>query len=166
MALPLLTFRIASRGRVIIDLETTVEIARPVAEVFSFVADQTNAPQWQSGLHEVRRLTEGPIGTGSRHEFVRRFAGREIASRNRFVAFDEGRYVQFEIPEGWLTGQASYLTEPSPGGTVLTSRMQFHAHGFAALLEPLLSRILARDSRRDDQRLKRLLERGAAPPGT
>ena len=149
-----------------IDLETTVEISRPVAEVFAYVADQTNAPQWQNGLEEVRRLTEGPIGVGSQHEFIRRFAGRRIASRNRFVAFEEDRCVRFEIPEGWLTGQASYLTEPSPGGTILTSRMQFHAHGLAALLEPLLSRVLARDLRRDDQHLKRLLERAEGPPGT
>ena len=144
-----------------IDLETTVEISRPVAEVFTYVADQTNAPQWQSGLQEVRRLTAGPIGAGSQHEFIRRFAGREIATRNRFVDFEEGRYVRFEIVEGWLTGQASYLTEPSPGGTVLTSRMHFNAHGYAAFLEPLLSRVLARDSRRDEKRLKRLLESGA-----
>ena len=142
-----------------------MEISRPVAEVFAFVADQTNAPQWQNGLHEVRRLTEGPIGVGTEHEFVRRFAGREIASRNRFVVFEDGHFVQFEIPEGSLTGQASYLTEPSPGGTVLTGRMQFQAHGIAALMEPLLSRILARDSRRDDKRLKQLLERSGGPAG-
>ncbi len=53
-----------------IDQETTVEIARPVEEVFAFVADQTHAPQWQAGLHEVRRLTEGPVGVGTEHEFV------------------------------------------------------------------------------------------------
>ena len=44
-----------------IDLETKVEIARPVSQVFAFVADQTNAPQWQDGLHEVRRLTNGRL---------------------------------------------------------------------------------------------------------
>ena len=71
-----------------IDLTTSVEIARPVPEVFVFVADQTNAPRWQTGLHEVRRLTEGPIGDGTEHEFVRTFAGRRVASRNRFVAFE------------------------------------------------------------------------------
>jgi len=43
-----------------IDLELTVEISRPVAAVFAFVADQTNAPRWQDGLAEVRRLTEAP----------------------------------------------------------------------------------------------------------
>lgn len=149
-----------------IDVESTLEISCPVDEVFAFVADQTNAPKWQKGLREVRRLTDGPIGVGSRHEFVRRFAGRELASRNRFVAFEEGRFVRFEIPEGWLTGHASYLTEPSAGGTVLTSRMSFRAHGLAVLLEPLLTRILARDSRRDEQRLKRLLENGTAAGST
>jgi uncharacterized membrane protein len=144
-----------------IDVETAVEISRPVPEVFAFVADQTNAPKWQKGLHEVRRLTDGPIGVGSEHEFVRRFAGREIASRNRFVAFEDERYVRFEIPEGWLSGEASYLAEPAPGGTRLTSRMQFRARGRGALLEPVLGRLLARDSRRDEQRLKRLLEGGS-----
>ena len=142
-----------------IDLETTVDISRPVPEVFGFVADQTNAPRWQQDLHEVRRLTEGPIGVGSEHAFVRRFAGREIISKNRFVAFEENRYLEFEIPAGWLTGRASYRTAPSANGTKLTSRMQFHAHGPARLFEPVLSRLLARDSRRDEGRLKALLEK-------
>ncbi len=142
-----------------IDVTTKVEIARPAREVFAFVADQTNAPQWQTGLEEVRRLTDGPIGVGSEHEFVRTFAGRRFASRNRFVAFEPGRYVRFEIPSGWITGTASYRTEAShSAGTVLTSRMEFRARGPLSLLEPVLSRILAKDSRRDEQRLKSLLE--------
>ena len=149
-----------------IDLETRVEIARPVQEVFAFVADQTNAPRWQTDLHEVRRLTEGPIGVGSEHEFVRTFAGRRFASRNRFVAFEPGRYVQFEIPSGWISGSAAYRTEASPsGGTVLTSRMEFRVRRPMSLLEPVLSRLLAKDSRRDEQRLKILLEQGD-PSGT
>lgn len=139
-----------------------MEIDRPVEEVFAFVADQTNAPRWQTGLDEVRRLTDGPIGVGSEHEFVRVFAGRRVASRNRFVEYESGRYVAFEIPSGWITGRASYLAEASPtGGAVLTSRMQFRVRRPASLLEPILGRLLARDSRRDEARLKRLLEEGA-----
>ena len=144
-----------------IDVTTSVEIARPVQEVFGFVADQTNAPQWQTGLHEVRRLTDGPIGVGTEHEFVRTFAGRRVASRNRFVAFEPGRYVRFEIPSGWITGTASYRTEVSQSaGTVLTSRMEFRVRAPLSLLEPVLCRLLAKDSRRDEQRLKTLLEQG------
>ena len=142
-----------------IDVETAVEIARPVDEVFGFVADQTNAPRWQSGLHDVQRLTEGPLGVGTEHEFTRRFAGRSLVSRNRFVAFENGRFVEFEIPDGWITGRASYLTESCPVGTLLKSRMQFHARGSVAFLEPAFTVLLARDSRRDERRLKHMLER-------
>ena len=112
-------------------------------------------PQWQADLHEVRRLTDGPIGVGTEHEFVRVFAGRRLASRNRFVEFEPGRYVAFEIPEGWLTGRASYLAEPSPsGGTLLTCRMQFKVRRPGSLLDPILKRLLARDSGRADAQLK------------
>lgn len=106
------------------EITTRLEIARPVPEVFAFVADQSNAPKWQTGLHEVRRLTDGPIGVGTEHEFVRTFAGRRIASRNRFVVFEHDRYVEFEIPSGWMTGTASYQTDAGPsGGTILTDRI-------------------------------------------
>jgi len=65
-----------------IDIETAVEIDRPVEEVFAFVADQTNAPQWQADLHGVRRLTDGPIGVGTEHEFVRVSPAARCSSRS------------------------------------------------------------------------------------
>ncbi len=147
------------RGPAVIIVESTVDIDRPSTEVFGFVADQTNAPSWQHGLHEVRRLTDGPIGVGTQHVFVRRFAGRRIESRNTYTSFEPDRFVQFEIPDGWLTGQASYLVEPhGEGRSRLTSRMEFQVAGPAALASPLLARVLARDSRRDEAALKALLE--------
>ena len=140
-------------------VESTLDIDRPSTEVFGFVADQTNAPSWQHGLHEVRRLTDGPIGVGTEHVFVRRFAGRRVESRNRFTRYEPGRLVHFAIPDGWLTGQASYLVEPHGAGRCrLTSRMEFQIAGPAALASRLLARILARDSRRDEAALKALLE--------
>jgi len=143
----------------VITVESTVDIDRPSTEVFGFVADQTNAPGWQRGLHEVRRVTDGPIGVGTEHVFVRRFAGRRVESRNRFTRYELGRSVHFEIPDGWVTGEASYLVEPDGAERCrLTSRMEFHVAGPAALASPLLARVLARDSRRDEASLKALLE--------
>ena len=142
-----------------IDVVTHLTVDRPSAEVFAFVSDQLNAPRWQRGLHEVRRVTEGPIGVGSEHVFVRRFAGRRIESRNRFVEFEPGRFVAFEIPDGSMTGRASYLVEPIDGDKCeLTSTMKFEVSGWMRIAEPLLARILERDSRRDEHALKRLLE--------
>ena len=95
-----------------IDVVAHLDVDRPAGDVFAFVSHQLNAPRWQRGLHEVRRTTDGPIGVGSEHVFVRRFAGRRIESRNRFVEFEPDRYVAFEIPDGAMTERASYLVAP------------------------------------------------------
>ncbi len=148
-----------------ISIESRIEFERPAGEVFAFVADQTNAPQWQDGLAEVRRVTDGPIGVGTEHVFVRRFAGRRIESRNRFTRFEPGRFVEFEIPEGRLTGTASYRVDPIASGACrLTSRMDFRIRGPLKVVSPLLARLLARDSRTDETTLKALLESTNANP--
>jgi hypothetical protein len=143
-----------------ISVETRIEIGRAAADVFAFVSDQTNAPRWQSGLDEVHRLTPGPIRVGSEHSFVRRFAGRRIESRNKFVAFEPGRFVAFDIPPGGgVTGEASYLVEPTSASTsALTSRVQLRFSGLGRLIEPFMGRVLRRDTERDEQVLRALLE--------
>lgn len=125
-----------------IDVETKLSVDRPAGEVFAFVSDQTNAPEWQKGLLDVQRTTPGPIGVGSEHTFVRNFAGRRIESRNRFIAYDEsGYFVEFEIPQGAITGVASYRVEARSSGTcLLTSRMQFKVAGVLRLATPILAR--------------------------
>jgi len=142
-----------------ITIETQIEIHRPAEEVFAFVADQTNAPTWQHGLEEVRRVTEGPLGIGTQHVFVRRFAGRRLESRNRFTAFTPGRFVEFEIPDGWITGKASYRVDPAhDAASRLTSRMEFTISGPMSVAAPLLARLLARATHTDEAALKELLE--------
>lgn len=141
-------------------VETRIEIGRPATDVFAFVSDQTNAPRWQAGLEEVHRLTPGPIRVGSEHRFIRRFAGRRIESRNRFVAFEPGRFVAFDIPPGGgVAGEASYLVEPISASTsALTSRVRLRFFGLGRFVEPILGRVLRRDAERDEQVLKDLLE--------
>lgn len=147
-----------------ISVETRIEIGRSAADVFAFVSDQTNAPRWQSGLEEVHRLTPGPVGIGSQHTFVRRFAGRRIESRNTFVAFEPGRFVAFDIPPGGgVTGEASYLVEPTGASTsALTSRVRLRFSGLGRLIEPFMGRVLRRDIERDEQVLRTLLEAEAS----
>jgi len=152
-----------------IDIETTLDVDAPADDVFAFVADQTNATHWQKGLKSVRRLTPGPIRAGSEHEFERRLAGIPVKSRNRFTAYSvEDRSVVFEIPKGWVSGEASYRVEPlSPGSCRLTSAMRFDISGPPKLFERSLAKTLERDSARDEAKLKALLEaraRGGQPP--
>ena len=145
------------------DLRTYTDISRPASEVFDFVADQTNAPQWQQGLYEVRRITPGPIGVGTEHLFVRRFAGMKIESRNRFTEYEPDRFVSFEIPSGRITGNASYRVEPTGSNTCrLISEVHFQVSGLGGFAAPLLAKVFERDTKRDEATLKNLLERNGA----
>lgn len=78
-----------------IEVEDSIVIARPIGEVFTFVADQTNAPRWQDGLLEVRRITDGPPGVGTRHVAVRRFMGRKLELTNEYVHYEPNTKITF-----------------------------------------------------------------------
>jgi len=144
-----------------LNMKTRIDIDRPAGEVFDYVADQTNAPRWQQGLHEVRRITPLPVGVGTEHVFARRFAGMNIESRNRYTIYEPGRFVAFEIPSGKITGEASYLVEPTGANTSrLISEVHFRVSGLAGLATPVLARVFERDSRKAMAALKDILEQG------
>ena len=96
-----------------INVEESITINRTPAEVFSLVGDQTNAPRWQRGLDSVRRLGDGPIGVGTRHEFVRTMMGRRMSGENEYTQFEPDRYVAFEATSGGWPLEASYEVEPA-----------------------------------------------------
>ena len=140
-------------------LEMRTELQAPASKVFDFVADHTNAPQWQSGIDDIRRITPGPLGVGTEHELTRRFAGMKVVARNRFIAYEPGRFVAFEIPSGKMTGVASYLVESTGSGTCrLTSNVDFQVGGLAQFAVPLLTVIFKRDDEKALAALKVLME--------
>ncbi len=90
-----------------INVEEGISINRTAAEVFAFVGDQTNAPRWQRGLDSVRMIGGGPIGVGTRHEFVRTMMGRRMSGETEYTPFEPDRYVAFEATSGGWPLEAS-----------------------------------------------------------
>jgi uncharacterized protein YndB with AHSA1/START domain len=142
--------------------ERTVVIDRPIEEVFAYVTDQTNTPNWQASLVDVQRTTPGPIGVGTKHTFVRNFMGRRMEADNEYVAFEPDRLVTFRTTSGPPL-VASYLFEAVPDGTRLTSRVELQGAGLFGLLEPVIGASLRREMKAALPALKALLE---SPSGT
>ena len=137
--------------------EQTIVIDRPVGEVFAFVTDQRNTPKWQAGLVEVRRLTDGPTGIGTRHVFVRNFLGRRMEGTNEYVAYQPDKLVTFRTISGPPL-EASYMFEPAGTGTRITSRVQLQGSGLFGLIEPVVAAGLRREMKAAFPALKALLE--------
>ena len=60
------------------EVQNTVLIRRPVSDVFSFVTDWRNAPQWVAGLLETEITSADPTGVGTKFRDVGKFLGRRI----------------------------------------------------------------------------------------
>ena len=141
-----------------IRVEDSIVIQRPIEEVFAFLADQTNAPHWQSGLLEVRRTTDGPLGVGTKHTAVRKFMGRRLEATNEYVVYEPNKEVTFKGTAGSAEFQHSYITESTPDGTNLVSRMKMESKGLFGLAEPLITRSLRREFAHSLSELKDILE--------
>lgn len=146
------------------DVEESIVIDRPVADVFAFVTDQTNAHKWQRGIVGVRRLTADPIGVGTRHEVVRKFLGREISLTNEYVRYDPNQVVTFTAISGPTAMDVSYLTEPVPGGTKLTCQMRMDQRGVFRLTDSIVGRSMKRDFAAAFRTLKGMLESSSPTP--
>lgn len=95
------------------DHHARIQVARPPAEVFAFLANPMNLPRWQPMLRESFR--EGPdkvrvIGGG--------LGAEGIAAHVRFVADIEGRRLSWATSTG--IGCAGDVTvEPAEGGATV-----------------------------------------------
>ena len=58
--------------------ELSIMINRPIEEVFDYVSNLQYGPQWQTGLVEVRQITQGAPAAGSQFASARKFLGRKL----------------------------------------------------------------------------------------
>jgi uncharacterized protein YndB with AHSA1/START domain len=62
--------------------EASVEIDRPVAEVFAFLADGANDPTFSPRVQKIEKTTEGPTGVGTVYRSTVKDAG--LTSQREF----------------------------------------------------------------------------------
>ena len=141
-----------------IDVEKSINIQRPVEEVFNYVSNLTHSAEWQRGLTEVRRITEQPLGVGTRYALVRTFMGRKMEANNEITEFTPGVKVAFKTISGPIPLEASYQFETAEKGTKLTSKIEMQPKGFVSLAEPLISASLQKDVEANLNVLKNMLE--------
>lgn len=138
-------------------LEHSLTVARPVEEVFAFIADPANLPSWQSGLVEVRPESTGP-GLGARHGEVRSFMGKHIEQTLEVTAYEPPTRLDFAVVQGPLPLRVEHTFAPTDAGTEIHVVGEGDVGALFRLAEPLVVRAVKRQSQADFARLKELLE--------
>jgi uncharacterized protein YndB with AHSA1/START domain len=141
------------------DITGEITIARPVEEVFDFVADQSREPEYNPGMVRAEKVTAGPIGTGTRFRSAVRSGGRTAEMTIEMTAYE--RPTLLASTTTLAQADIAYLLrfEPVPGGTRMSWSGRVRPYGALRLLGPLVTWMGARQERRNWTRLKTHLER-------
>jgi len=142
-----------------VDVETTIEIARPRAEVAAFAADPDNVHAWYRNITRVEWLTERPLQVGTRLAFTAEFLGRRMAYTYEVVEHEPGERLVMRTADGPFPMETTYMWVDGPGGsTVMALRNRGEPAGFSAIASPMMAAGIRRNNRGDLQRLKQVLE--------
>ena len=141
--------------------ELAVEIARPPAEVYAYLADPTHLREWQQDVEEVRDAPGGPLPVGATFTEVRSFLGKRAESTLEVTASEPGRELSLRTVSGPVPVSIRHLLEPAGEGTLVLLEAEADPGKLFGLGGPLLRKAAERRARGDFERLKTLLEAGA-----
>ena len=141
-----------------ITVTDSIEIARPPEQVFAYLTDPAKVSTWQNAL-EVRQLTPGPVGPGTRFREIHTALGiRARPQVTEVVAFEPGRRFDLRVVEGPpIDGR--WDLEAIDGGTRLTLTPTARLPRPLRFAKPLAELVAAVLTARFHRRLKRALER-------
>lgn len=136
-------------------INNSVDLMVDPLVAFEYLADMRHELDWNRGVVSMEKLTDGPIGEGSKFLANWKSAPRPI----------EVTVTSFDKPNGWVWHNGGPIEvnltirfEPIPGGVRMHSSFDATPHGAFKLIFPLFLRKLTREEARNMQLIKTKVE--------
>jgi len=139
----------------------SLDIARQVQDVYSFLADIENTPTWYEAVKEVRKLTPGSVARGSVYRLVRHLPQGVVENEVEVSELVLNQRVTIQSRSGPTPFRYRYSLEPAGSGTRLTLAGEITGEGLkgaAALLAPLAGQLFKKGMASNLKALKAHLE--------
>lgn len=120
--------------------------------------DPRNDERWTKAVLEIRQLTDGPVGPGTKVERTVKFLGRRFSYTYEVLAIDRERYLELSVTQPFPMHVRYELDDDGNGDTIATIRTWGDATGFFRMAGPLMAPMVRRNISRDLELLKQLLE--------
>lgn len=108
-------------------IETSIEINRPVEDVFTYITTFDNNHFWQGAFISYEQLEGNGPEVGARYRNVNRFLGLKIESESLITEIVPGSHCRFELSSRFIAGNSVLLFESLGSGTrvTVTGEIQF-----------------------------------------
>jgi uncharacterized protein YndB with AHSA1/START domain len=122
-------------------IEGEIVIARPIDEVFDFVADERNEPTFNPRMLCAEKVTQGPIGTGTRFLATMKSMGRTFDITIEYTAYQRPTRLASTSTMSSADTRGTLTFEPHPEGTRMRWSWDVKPKGISRLLTPLINRM-------------------------
>lgn len=136
------------------EFELEVTIDRPVGEVFAYVTDVRNVPEWQESAESAEWIEEG-----RRFRERRNFMGRAGEIELEVVALEPDRRFDVRAVNSPVKFEIRHSFERGDGGTVVRVQGEAKLSGALRFAAGMARRLAESQFRQDFERLKAVLER-------
>lgn len=141
--------------------EATVEIDRPVAEVFAFLADGENDPAFSPRVQRIEKTTDGPTAVGTVYKSTVKDAGLTTRREFRITEFVPDKKIRWaEQSRNLVTAvEGGYDFEPTADNrTKLRIFNVLEGHGVGKLIAGFALSAARKDAPNFADRIKKAVE--------
>jgi uncharacterized protein YndB with AHSA1/START domain len=141
--------------------EATVEIDRPVAEVFAFLAAGTNDPKFSPRVQEITKRPDGPTTQGTVFVSTVKDAGLKSKREFEITEFEPSTKIRWkELSKNLVTAsEGGYDLEPTADGkTRLRIFNHLEGHGLGKLIAGFALSAARKDAPAFGHRIKTAIE--------
>ena len=135
-----------------------IRVRRPITDVFGFVEDARNRPQWDDTVISEEITSALPITVGTTVRTRLRSMGREYTYTWVVVDYQEPVRMTIESVTGPLPTTLQYTLSGDDTQTLVEFTVTGRPTGIMRLLQPIIARTSQRNLYRNFEVLARLLE--------
>ena len=145
-------------------IDGEIVIDRPVDEVFDYVADQSNEPQYNPQMVRAEKITTGPVSAGTKFRSAVASRGRTAEMLIEITGYDRPHRLASATTMRQADISYTLIFEPAASATRMRWSGQVRPKGAFKLLGPLITWMGRHQEQRIWTSLKQHLE--AAPAQT
>ena len=123
-------------------------INRPVEVVFDYVADQRNELAYNPRMVRSEKITDGPIGVGTRFRATARSGRRAMEMLIEITEYDRPRRLGSRTTMSSVDVNGGLTFEPADGETRMSWSWEVSPRGPLRLLGPLVASLGRRQEKR------------------
>lgn len=143
-----------------VSIDITVDINRPLEEVFEYVGNPNNITQWISAITAVKQEGSGPIGIGTRVKQTARFLGKSFDTTLEVKAWEPNRKFTIKSVTGPFPVEQTSTFSRHGDLTRLDVHLEGDTKGFFKLADSLVATMVRRQFTADYANLKDFMEAG------